>query len=337
MSSMPLCAAHHPMPDFNGDAIAQYMRTDFITLPDHLSVNGAREYFVSQLKTDDIPGQVFVVAGKALRGVLSIKRLLQEKDTSLNINHLTDSCLFHVKPDDERAQVVAELAEREVDLVAVVERGELVGCLMEKEVAHLQEDDVTEDVQLQGATLPLEKPYLEISPWTLWKKRSVWLLLLFVAEAYTSSVLQHFEEALESAIALAFFIPLLIGTGGNSGTQITSTLVRSMALGEVRLRDMGRVIRKEVSTSLLIALTLGLAGCLRAWMMGIGMEITLIVSLTLVCITLWSAVVSSVIPMVLKRIGIDPAVVSAPFIATLIDGTGLIIYFKIAQHFLGLN
>ena len=337
MSSMPLCAAHHPMPDFNGDAIAQYMRTDFITLPDHLSVNGAREYFVSQLTTDDIPGQVFVVAGKALHGVLSIKRLLQEKDTSLNINHLTDSCLFHVKPDDERAQVVAELAEREVDLVAVVERGELVGCLMEKEIAHLQEDDVTEDVQLQGATLPLEKPYLEISPWTLWKKRSVWLLLLFVAEAYTSSVLQHFEEALESAIALAFFIPLLIGTGGNSGTQITSTLVRSMALGEVRLRDMGRVIRKEVSTSLLIALTLGLAGCLRAWMMGIGMEITLIVSLTLVCITLWSAVVSSVIPMVLKRIGIDPAVVSAPFIATLIDGTGLIIYFKIAQYFLGLN
>ena len=337
MSSMPLCTAHHPMPDFNGDAIAQYMRTDFITLPDHLSVNGAREYFVSQLTTDDIPGQVFVVAGKALRGVLSIKRLLQEKDTSLNINHLTDSCLFHVKPDDERAQVVAELAEREVDLVAVVERGELVGCLMEKEIAHLQEDDVTEDVQLQGATLPLEKPYLEISPWTLWKKRSVWLLLLFVAEAYTSSVLQHFEEALESAIALAFFIPLLIGTGGNSGTQITSTLVRSMALGEVRLRDMGRVIRKEVSTSLLIALTLGLAGCLRAWMMGIGMEITLIVSLTLVCITRWSAVVSSVIPMVLKRIGFDPAVVSAPFIATLIDGTGLIIYFKIAQHFLGLN
>ena len=102
-----------------------------------------------------------------------------------------------------------------------------------------------------------------------------------MAEAYTSSVLQHFEEALESAIALAFFIPLLIGTGGNSGTQITSTLVRSMALGEVRLRDMGRVIRKEVSTSFLIALTLGLAGCLRAWMMGIGMEITLIVSLTL--------------------------------------------------------
>ena len=322
MSSIQLCAARHATSAFDGDAIAQYMRTDFITLPEHLSVHEARELFVSQLASDEIPGQVFVVAGKKLRGSLSIKKLLQESDTAQSIRYLMDSCLFRVRPDDPRPQVVAELGERGLDLVPVVEKGELVGCLMEKEIAHLLEDDVTEDAQRQGA---------------LWKKRSVWLLLLFVAEAYTSSVLQHFEEALESAIALAFFIPLLIGTGGNSGTQITSTLVRSMALGEVRLRDMGRVIRKEVSTSLLIAITLGLAGCLRAWMMGIGMEITLIVSLTLVCITLWSAVVSSVIPLTLKRLGIDPAVVSAPFIATLIDGTGLIIYFKIAQYFLGLN
>ena len=329
MSSIQLCAADQATSGFDGDAIAQYMRTDFITLQEHLSVHEAREHFISQLDSDDIPGQVFVVAGRKLRGSLSVKKLLQEGDVGQSIRY--------VKPDDERPQVIAELTERGLDLVPVVDKGELVGCLMEKEIAHLLEDDVTEDAQLQGATLPLEKPYLEISPWTLWKKRSVWLLLLFVAEAYTSSVLQHFEEALESAIALAFFIPLLIGTGGNSGTQITSTLVRSMALGEVRLRDMGRVIRKEVSTSFLIALTLGLAGCLRAWMMGIGMEITLIVSLTLVCITLWSAIVSSIIPMVLKRIGIDPAVVSAPFIATLIDGTGLIIYFKIAQYFLGLN
>ena len=101
----------------------------------------------------------------------------------------------------------------------MVTHGKLVGCLTEREIAHLLEDDVTEDAQLQGATLPLEKPYLETSAFSLWKKRSVWLLLLFVAEAYTSSVIQHFEEALESAIALAFFIPLLIGTGGNSGTQ----------------------------------------------------------------------------------------------------------------------
>lgn len=142
-----------------------------------------------------------------------------------------DSCLFRVKPDDERQQVIAELSERGLDLVPVVDKGELVGCLMEKEIAHLLEDDVTEDAQLQGQRCRW-KNRTSRSALDAVEKRSVWLLLLFVAEAYTSSVLQHFEEALESAIALAFFIPLLIGTGGNSGTQITSTLVRSMALGK---------------------------------------------------------------------------------------------------------
>ncbi|STV85969.1 magnesium transporter [Klebsiella michiganensis] len=248
-----------------------------------------------------------------------------------------DSCLFRVRPDDPRPQWSPSWPSAGLDLVPVVEKGELVGCLMEKEIAHLLEDDVTEDAQRQGATLPAGKALPGNQPVGAVEKTFGMAAAALCRRSLYSSVLQHFEEALESAIALAFFIPLLIGTGGNSGTQITSTLVRSMALGEVRLRDMGRVIRKEVSTSLLIAITLGLAGCLRAWMMGIGMEITLIVSLTLVCITLWSAVVSSVIPLTLKRVGIDPAVVSAPFIATLIDGTGLIIYFKIAQYFLGLN
>lgn len=231
MSSIQLCAAHQATSGFDGDAIAQYMRTDFITLQEHLSVHEAREHFISQLASDDIPGQVFVVAGKKLRGSLSVKKLLQETDINQSIRHLMDSCLFRVKPDDERQQVIAELSERGLDLVPVVDKGELVGCLMEKEIAHLLEDDVTEDAQLQGQRCRW-KNRTSRSAWTLWKKRSVWLLLLFVAEAYTSSVLQHFEEATESAIALAFFIPLLIGTGGNSGTQITSTLVRSMALGK---------------------------------------------------------------------------------------------------------
>ncbi|EHM44294.1 MULTISPECIES: magnesium transporter [Hafnia] len=330
-------AIHNHNKEYDDDAIAQYMRTDFVALEHILCVQEAREVFLSRLKDDDIPAQVFVVNGDKFCGVLSIKKLLQESDPMQTIRALMDVNFYHVSPEDERQDVIILLSKEELDIVPVIDNGKLVGCLTEKEIAHLLEDDVTEDAQRQGASLPLDKPYLETSPITLWKKRSVWLLLLFVAEAYTSSVIQHFEDALESAIALAFFIPLLIGTGGNSGTQITSTLVRSMALGEVHLRDLGKVIRKEVTTSLMIALTLGLAGCLRAWMMGIGPEITLIVSLTLVCITLWSAVVSSVIPMVLKRVGIDPAVVSAPFIATFIDGTGLIIYFKIAQYSLGLN
>lgn len=328
---------HNSHPEFNESAIAQYMNTDFIVLDASLCVAQARELFFTQLKDDDIPTHIFIENKGRLAGMISVRTLLQEANTVQAVSALMVSQFLQVQPDDERAKVAALLSHAGVDVVPVVTHGKLVGCLTEREIAHLLEDDVTEDAQRQGATLPLERPYLETSAVQLWKKRAVWLLLLFVAEAYTSTVLQHFEDALESAIALAFFIPLLIGTGGNSGTQITSTLVRAMALGEVGLKDLGRVIRKEMTTSVMIAVTLGLAGCVRAWMMGIGMDITLIVSLTLVCITLWSAIVSSVIPMVLKRCGIDPAVVSAPFIATFIDGTGLIIYFKIAQYTLGLE
>ena len=317
--------------------IASYMSKTFISLPESLSVKKAREMFLRQLNDDHFPCAVFVVSGDNLRGILSTRTLLQASDDNQPVAQLMTTTLFHVGPEDTR-DVAAELIEKHrLTLLPVIKNGKLIGCLNEKEIDQLLADEITEDAQLQGATLPLEKPYLEISPVTLWKKRAVWLLLLFIAEAYTSTVIQHFEEALESAIALAFFIPLLIGTGGNSGTQITSTLVRAMALGEVGLRDLGWILRKEMSTAMLVAITLGAAGCLRAWIMGTGPEITFIVSLTLVCVTLWSAVVSSVIPLVIKRVGIDPAVVSAPFIATLIDGTGLIIYFKIAQHFLGLN
>ena len=266
-------AIHNQNLAFNDSAIAQYMNTDFIVIDISLCVALAREQFFEKLKDDDIPSHIFIEDNGRLAGLIAVRKLLQATDTVQPVKGLMISDFIQLKPEDERADVAGLLAHAGADVVPVVTHGKLVGCLTEREIAHLLEDDVTEDAQLQGATLPLEKPYLETSAFSLWKKRSVWLLLLFVAEAYTSSVIQHFEEALESAIALAFFIPLLIGTGGNSGTQITSTLVRAMALGEVHLRDVGRVLRKEISTSLMIAATLGLAGCVRAWMMGIGMEI----------------------------------------------------------------
>ena len=127
MSSIQLCAAHQATSGFDGDAIVQYMRTDFITLQEHLSVHEAREHFISQLASDDIPGQVFVVAGKKLRGSLSVKKLLQETDINQSIRHLMDSCLFRVKPDDERQQVIAELSERGLEFHVCGDVRRLVG------------------------------------------------------------------------------------------------------------------------------------------------------------------------------------------------------------------
>ena len=159
----------------------------------------------------------------------------------------------------------------------------------------------------------------------------MWLLLLFVAEAYTGTVLRAFEDELEAVVALAFFIPLLIGTGGNTGTQITTTLVRAMATGHVRFRDLPAVLVKELSTGVLIAATMGIAAVIRAWMLGVGPEVTITVALTVAAIVMWSALVASVLPPLLKKMRVDPALVSAPAIATIVDGTGLIIYFLIAH------
>lgn len=178
---------------------------------------------------------------------------------------------------------------------------------------------------------PLEVPYLRASPWLLWRKRVVWLLVLFAAEAYTGSVLRAFSDEMEAVIALAFFIPLLIGTGGNTGTQIATTLVRAMATGQVRFRDVPAVLAKELSTGVLVGLTMAAAAVVRAWTLGVGPQVTLTVALTVAAIVVWSSLVAAVLPPLLKKLRIDPAIVSGPMIATIVDGTGLLIYFLVAH------
>ncbi|CFR24365.1 magnesium transporter [Yersinia kristensenii] len=313
--------------------LGAYMSDAYVTVSADMSVAEAKTYFLQNISDDEIPTQLLVINdNQHLLGLLSVKKLLTEEQQDIKIFQIINQNYFSVSPDQNRHEAVSLLSKNSLGIIPVLSHGKLMGILRAQDVAELIEDENTDDAQRQGASFPLDEPYLQTSPVTLWRKRVVWLLLLFVAEAYTGTVLKAFEEQLEAAIALAFFIPLLIGTGGNSGTQITSTLVRAMALGEVSLRNIGAVLRKEVSTSLMVAATIGLAAWVRAWFLGVGMEVTIVVSLTVVAITVWSAIISSIIPMVLKRLSIDPAVVSAPFIATFIDGTGLIIYFEIAQR-----
>lgn len=215
----------------------------------------------------------------------------------------------------------------------VTRDGELRGVLTAADVTDILQQEATEDAALQGGTQPLDVPYLKASPLLLWRRRVVWMLLLFAAEMYTGTVLKAFEDELETVIALAFFVPLLIGTGGNAGTQITTTLIRAMATSEVRLRDVVKVVRKETATGLLIGLTIAAAALVRAFTQGVGGEVALTVAVAAGAIVVWSSVVASVLPLLLRRLRIDPAVVSGPMITTLVDGTGLIIYFEIARVF----
>ena len=230
---------------------------------------------------------------------------------------------------EEAANLLIDRRLRELPVVDA--DGRLLGVLTEANAMDIAEEETTEDAERQGGSAPLEKPYLRASPLWLWRKRIIWLLVLFAAEAYTGTVLRAFEDEMEAVVALAFFIPLLIGTGGNTGTQITTTLVRAMGTGQVRFRDLPAVVFKELSTGTLIAVAMALAALIRAWTLGVGPAVTLTVCLTVAAIVMWSALVSSILPLVLKKIRIDPALVSGPMIATIVDGTGLMIYFLIAH------
>jgi magnesium transporter len=168
------------------------------------------------------------------------------------------------------------------------------------------------------------------------RRRVGWLLLLFLAETFTGSVLRLFEGELSRVVALSFFIPLLIGTGGNTGAQTVSTLIRGLALGEIRLRDTWKVIARELVGGLLLGLILGLVAFGRALLWGSSYALAAVVGLTIVAICTWANTIGSLIPLIAQKLKIDPAVVSAPLITTLVDATGLAIYLLIAKALLSL-
>lgn len=313
------------------DSVGARMTPHITSIADGLTVKQANRAARAQAADTETLAYVYVTdADGALVGVMSFRDLVLAPGDAL-VRDIMDTDLLSV--DAERDQEIAArtLINNHLFALPVVDDGRLIGIITSDDVADIIDEEFTEDAERQGGSNPLDTPYLRASPLLLWRKRIIWLLALFIAEAYTGTVLRHFEAELDEVVALSFFIPLLIGTGGNTGTQITSTLVRAMAIGEVRLRDMGRVLVKELSAGSFIAVTMAMAAIIRAWTLGVGVEVAITVTLTVGAIVLWSSFVGSVLPLLLQRIGLDPAVVSAPMIATIVDGTGLLIYFEIAK------
>jgi magnesium transporter len=338
LAAMPLASANviHRVLSWPDDCVAAHMLPDAIAVSSTTTAGQAIEQIRDNASRPGlhtlIGAQVYVTgADEKLLGAVPFRDLvLAPADSALG--GLVDDDIVTSVPLADAEDAAERLIDLRVEELPIVDaNNRLLGVLTEDEALKILADEATEDAEKQGGSAPLEVPYLEASPWLLWRKRIVWLLVLFVAEAYTGTVLRAFEDEMEAVVALAFFIPLLIGTGGNTGTQITTTLVRAMGTGQVRFRDMGSVVVKELSTAVLISVAMALAGMVRAFTLGVGPQVMLTVSLTLGAIVLWSALVSSVLPLVLKKVKIDPAVVSAPMIATIVDGTGLMIYFLIAH------
>ncbi len=273
---------------------------------------------------------------RRLLGVLSLYRLMLSRDVT-PVAELMAPSTVRVRADADQEVAARLLTDRNLLAIPVVdEQDHLLGIITADDVADVLEQEATEDIERLGGSEPLNVPYRTSSVLLLVRKRIVWLLLLFVAEAYTGTVLRDFEAELSAVVALSFFIPLLIGTGGNMGSQTVTLIVRAMAVGEVSIRDIGWIVFKEMRVGLILGGIMAVVAFGRAALLGVGTDIGLVVSLTILVVCLWSATVAAALPLILRRLRIDPAVVSAPLITTLVDGTGLIIYFEIARAVLRL-
>jgi len=272
---------------------------------------------------------------RRLQGVVSLRELvLAPAATRVQDLMTTDVHSVHVTDDQEMA---ARLMQ-EADLLALPvldSEDRLVGVITVDDAMEIIEAEETEDLALHGATQPLGRPYLAVSVLGLARSRALWLLILILAAALTVNVLQYFEDTLETVVTLALFIPLLIDTGGNSGAQASTVVIRAMAVGEVRFTDLPSVVWREARVGLVLGIILAAAGFVPVALL-FDSDIALIVSITLVTICTWATLAGSMLPMLARRVGVDPAVVSAPLITTLVDATGLIIYFVVAQAVLGL-
>jgi magnesium transporter len=226
-----------------------------------------------------------------------------------------------------------------VALPVVSNSNKLLGIVTIDDMLWVASEEFSEDIQKIGGTEALEHPYLEMPIFQLFKKRVVWLVVLFLGELLTATAMAYFEDEIAKAVVLALFVPLIISSGGNSGSQASTLIIQAMAVGEITISDWWRVMRREIISGLMLGTVLGVIGFLRifVWHSFVPdlygehwMLIGVTVGLTLLGVVLWGTLAGSMLPMILKRLGADPAVSSAPFVATLVDVTGLIIYFSVA-------
>src|SRR5262245_29276105 len=285
---------------------------------------------------DDIEVAVncYICDGKKLVGVAPLRELATaERATPLGQIMTPDP--IAVGEDTARSDAADIINTHDfLSLPVVDQRGDLVGAVRVDDLLGAALDAAGTGILNQGAVsgkLAGRAPYFLTSLTRTVRSRLTWLILLFVAETATGTVLRYFEDELAKVVALSFFVPLLIGTGGNAGSQTVSTIIRALALGDVRVRDVFRVIRREVSAGVLLGLLLGMIAFGRALLWGVDYDLALCVAVTILAVCTWANAVGATIPLAAQRLGIDPTVVSAPLITTLVDASGLFIYFSVAH------
>jgi magnesium transporter len=325
-------------------SVGRLMTPDFIAVHDEWTVKEVLDYVRENGQDTETLNVIYVVDDRGkLIDDLRIREFLL-KPLTVKVGEIRDETFVALRVNDSQEEALK--AFRKYDRVAlpvVDSSGVLVGIVTSDDMLDVAEEEATEDIQKLGGLEALDEPYTTIPLLRMVKKRATWLIILFLGEMLTATAMQGYNGEIEKAAILAMFLPLIISSGGNSGSQATTLVIRAMALGELRLRDWFRVVRKELLSGFSLGLILGGIGFLRIavwqylhiydygryhWLVG------LTVGASLVGVVLWGTLSGAMLPFLLRRCGLDPATSSAPFVATLVDVTGLLIYFNVALFIL---
>ncbi|MFA6044453.1 MAG: magnesium transporter [Phycisphaerales bacterium] len=349
-------------------SVGRLMTPDYVRLRPDWTVTKALEHIRKYGKDAETINVVYVVDndGRLIDDMRLRQLLLSDPETT--IESLMNRSFVTLRADQPQEEAVALMARYDRTALPVVDsRGLLIGIVTSDDVADVAQQEATEDMQKMGAVGALEEPYDKASIWSLVRKRAPWLSLLFVSELLTSNALVYFDREIEKLAVLAAFVPAIISSGGNSGSQASTLVIRALALNEITIRDWWRVLRREIATAGILALMIGILGFCRISIWGLlGLWVSnkvddkthefvldelgkkvpdytvqhhypvlaLAIAVSLVGVVLWGSVMGAMLPFVLKKFGMDPAGSSTPFVATLVDVTGIVIYFTCAMTIL---
>ena len=325
------------------DSVGRLMTPDYIAVQIDWTVQEVLDHIREVGKESETIDVIYVVTdkGEFVDDIRIREILLAHPDKQ--VGEIIDNrfIALNVNDDQEAANQTFKMNNR-VALPVIDDKNILLGIVTIDDILWVANEEFSEDMQKMGGTEALDEPYLEMPIFKLFKKRVIWLVVLFLGEMLTATAMQFFADEIQKAVVLALFVPLIISSGGNSGSQASTLIIQAMAVGEITIVDWWRVLRREITSGLLLGVMLGLIGFFRIIFWNAffhtygdhGILIAFTVGVSLIGVVLWGTISGSMLPIVLKKLGADPATSSAPFVATLVDVTGLIIYFSAAYIFL---
>lgn len=320
------------------DSAGSLMTIEYVDLKKEMTVKESLDHIKEIGLTKETVYTCYVTdSNRKLEGLVSLRNLVVSEGDKKIKDIMNEDVIFVNTHDDQ--EVVADVFKRYgfLALPVVDKENRLTGIITVDDIMEVIDQENTEDFQKMAAMAPSEEKYLETNIFTLAKHRIVWLLVLMISATFTGNIIRRYENVLQSTVLLASFIPMLMDTGGNSGSQSSTLVIRGLALGEIKLRDVGKVIWKEFRISIIVGLVLGFTNFLRIYYLEkVNFHIALTVSITLVVTVIISKVIGGILPILAKKMKIDPAIMAGPLITTIVDALSLFVYFYIASSILSI-